>query len=790
MRILTQIRNHLANKFLSLLIILSGILITISATLLLIPPAEDIVDIKNNLWNIQIVPQTFNIICKPANKTEFAISSPSPKHNTISNLSYSNNSIKWKYPASNTLVSITLHDDELSININSSDSADFTFPIIDQAQNLKVLILPHREGMYVPLSDKKWRRLLINTELDTTEGLTIPFFGLQLNDYILTYIITNRYNNLITFEDNNNSIKTTFTHTFPTINPNRQYGFIIKLGDNTSPVLPAKAYRKYLIDSNKFVSMKEKLHTTPKATRLLGAIHGYLWGDLRMSYDDVYPGKWKTICDKIIAQSKSNEPTPGKRIKELINPEYWDTLVELTQQEYPSDYHKSTVALGLSEVLSRNDFYSNDYFSEISLPNDFIAPNKNFKSLSPKDIFDINSNLLYACYPTELRQPSKWGYGYSTRMLEMLHSSGIERARLVHDLWDFGMIDYRPEVAILADKFGYLLGAYDGYDTIHDPKYYGTDESWSTAQFNKELFDKAIVVQSNGDKKNGFGDTGGTLNPIAARPFIEERVRRIINATPYNSYFIDCDAFGELVDDYSTLYPMTQEENAQELVSRMKWISNTFNLVIGSEGGSSYAAPVIHVAEGMISSSFFSFSSYSKEADKDSPYYLGNCYPLHAPAIFFRPALVNDDVLYTEYAPQFRLPLNEIVFHDSFVSTNHYASGSLKFSNVKKLAELTSLLYLVPPMYHFNIKEFTKNKATILKHYNFFSPIHKQLGFSQMTDFNWLTPDHLVQKATFDNKLEMIANFGTTNFTYSDVPIPPMSIMARWLTSGKYTIYP
>ncbi len=40
-------------------------------------------------------------------------------------------------------------------------------------------------------------------------------------------------------------------------------------------------------------------------------------------------------------------------------------------------------------------------------------------------------------------------------------------------------------------------------------------------------------------------------------PWVEKRVKRIMKNTPYNSYFLDADAFGELYDDYSQYHPNT-----------------------------------------------------------------------------------------------------------------------------------------------------------------------------------------------------------------------------------------
>ena len=129
------------------------------------------------------------------------------------------------------------------------------------------------------------------------------------------------------------------------------------------------------------------------------------------------------------------------------------------------------------------------------------------------------------------------------------------------------------------------------------------------------------------------------------------------------------------------------------------------------------------------------------------------------------------------------------VFHDSVVSTSHWSCGSLKFTGISDTVALTELLYQVPPMYHMNLDEFRKHREVMKRYCGFFSPIHRELGFSQMTDFAWLTPDRLVQRTVFSDKAEMVANFGERAFEYQGTPIPPKSILARWSESGKTQVF-
>ena len=119
------------------------------------------------------------------------------------------------------------------------------------------------------------------------------------------------------------------------------------------------------------------------------------------------------------------------------------------------------------------------------------------------------------------------------------------------------------------------------------------------------------------------------------------------------------------------------------------------------------------------------------------------------------------------------------------VVSHHWSFDSLKLSDVAADRELMEILYLVPPLYHLNLDEWKRQRERILKHQNFFAPIHREVGFSPMTDFAWLTPDRLVQKTAFGDRMEITANFGSTPFENDQGRVAPRSVTARWLATGK-----
>ena len=73
--------------------------------------------------------------------------------------------------------------------------------------------------------------------------------------------------------------------------------------------------------------------------------------------------------------------------------------------------------------------------------------------------------------------------------------------------------------------------------------------------------------------------------------------------------------------------------------------------------------------------------------------------------------------------------------------------------------------------------------------YDIFSPLHKRLGFAQMTEFDWLSEDRLVQKTVFGEQAELVANFPGVAYEYSSHSLPPDSLLVFWNDTGESQVY-
>lgn len=628
------------------------------------------------------------------------------------------------------------------VTFGPASSGVVSWPVIGASPEITAWILPLHEGSYVPADNPEWIEHLVNgSPLNTTEGLSMPWIAVQGEGFTVTHIFENPFHNALTFASEEGRLTARMTHTFTA--SGEEYTVTAILGSE-DVLAPARAYRRWLIGRGEFISMRDKIARTPRAERLLGAAHVYLWGDDLLAREDV--SDWRAFASRLA--SAESDSLAG-RVFSLMNDEARQAAAQLPAAEWPDSYNTGLVAQELSRILAE-------------------------RGISPE--------AFRAEFPDLLGDPATWGDGYSTKMLDAFQEAGLDRLWLGLPGWEGAM--RRPHVAAHAGEIGHLMATYDSYHSIHS---HGTppDQTWPTAQLDEHLWETGGVMNADGSYSTGFRGRGRHLSPLAARPHVERRVREIMARVPFSSWFMDCDAFGELFDDFHPLHPATMRGDMEARLGRMAWIRDTFGLVIGSEGGSAYATPVIHFAHGMMTP-VIGWGD-PRLTGRDSPYYLGQYHPPDGPRVFMQPVPLAPGYEKFHFDPRFRLPLYEAVFHDSVVATHQWGSGSLKFSDQVVTNALLEALYQVPPLYHLNLREWRRLRDQIVARYEFWSPLHRITGLLPLTEFEWLTADRLVQRTQFGDRIEVIANFGSDEWTNGEARVPGHSVWARDMDSGAAT---
>lgn len=384
--------------------------------------------------------------------------------------------------------------------------------------------------------------------------------------------------------------------------------------------------------------------------------------------------------------------------------------------------------------------------------------NGKFTTLAEKAKKQPNIKKLYGAPHIYL-----WDDKASLTFLDSLKKEGIEQAWIGFDTWSKGVNN--PKFVQKANKMGYLIGMYDSYHSIHAP---GKAE-WETAAFqDASLYEKATVTKQNGKKATGFNGRGRKLNPVFGMDEVKYRIGKMVTKDlPFNSWFIDCDATGEILDDYSPDHVTTVQQDIAARLARMAYIRDSKNLVIGSEGGNDFASQTIAFAHG-IELPAFSWMDPDMNKNKQSPYYLGKYYAYKGgvPEVFAKQVPLK--ALYKEIFmnPFYDVPLFKLVYNDSVITTYQWGWSTLKIKDEVENRMLKEVLYNIPPLYHLDERQWRANKELIKAHHKQWRPFHEQAVQKEMTDFKCLNPERTVQMTVFGTDIAVIVNYSEKPFTY------------------------
>ncbi|MER2494826.1 glycoside hydrolase [Vibrio neptunius] len=617
------------------------------------------------------------------------------------------------------------------------------------------LYLPFSEGMRIPTNNKIWANYLQENHsgANTTQDLKMPFWTIQQGQQTISYQLITPTNNILSFSSSEPNVDMKAKHQFTSLNQNQAFKVRITLGNDWLD--GAKAYRQWRIDHNLSSTLADKAKTNPQLVKLIGASQVYLFGKDMISTDDVKD--WWGLKNWYFKQTSLTIPrsatTQLKPLKKGV--------------DLMSHYHKQVLVDSLNASLHLM----------YSAP----APSQNNNAIADQfQVAQQRKRWLIEQASPYLIAPDKWGQALSSDMLANMSKAGLSKLWLGFDNWMPAF--YQPKIIDAAKRSGYLVATYDSYNTAI-PR--GLNDTWLTAQLPASMREQCAIEQANGKKKKGFRGHGYYLNPNCQLDYVKQRVKDIVKYGRFNSLFLDVDATAMAREDYRDHSSESAMLNAFN--QRMDWIAEQNDVVLGSEDGNSLTTTGITFAHGLETIGF-GWTDNEMKHDARSPYFLGRWYPDHKPDFFFKQAKVKEPYKTLLFAPQYRVPLYQMVFHDEVINSHHWHSDSLKFTNVQAERDLTSMLYNTPPMVHLTRDEASEPNSprlAALAHYQQgYQPIHEQLWDKQLLDFKWLDESGQIQQTVFSDGSTITANFGPKSIDLSDIKISPYSIVAK-LSNGR-----
>jgi hypothetical protein len=353
-----------------------------------------------------------------------------------------------------------------------------------------------------------------------------------------------------------------------------------------------------------------------------------------------------------------------------------------------------------------------------------------------------------------------WGDGRSAEIVERLAKLGVDRLWLGYDADGSPM---SADAVAAAKKAGYLVAPYDTWENAQDPASADTESSvWPSP-----LWPGGCAIGTDGEPVSGFGGRGCTLSSAALAAaektsgVLTDRVKAF-SGNGVNSYFVDVDAVGQLVQDHSTAHPETKADDRDAREKRLAALgagslSDDKRFVVGSETAAAWANGVVDFSHG--SSTALTGSLWELERE---PATWGGYWPEERPAFFFKAVDLPADTAKAMFDPRYLVPLYETVLHDSVVSTDRWELSAFKFPGLTDTRILGSLLRNEPAMISLDGKVLDEHGTQIAALSAVFAKLQKAAGTKALTSFEYLTDDHLVQQTEFGRSLTVTANFGTT----------------------------
>jgi hypothetical protein len=365
--------------------------------------------------------------------------------------------------------------------------------------------------------------------------------------------------------------------------------------------------------------------------------------------------------------------------------------------------------------------------------------------------------------PLLLGAVNLWAHsgGLPKDFYEDIHACGVDKAMVS---LGGGWIGPKGVASVVdrLNQLGYLPGHYDIFTDVWDRKS-GVNEWYRVDGYPKDVIvnadgtmRKGWLAKSEGKEYQGYYTCARTHRRVA-----KERITRDLAENKYRMRFIDvvCTA---LFECYSPDHPTTRTEDARARADMLALVAKDFGLVTGSEEIKEYAIPVSDYSEGTMTEKPHSNAGYDwgRSVEEEPDY-----------------AKFNSSAVY-------RVPLFELVYHDSHVSSWYTGDGSTKIVSAWAAKDLLNTLYGTMPLWMPNKEQWTKYRERFIASYHNVNTVFAAVGGAEMLSHEFLTPDRQVQRTTFSSGVTVTANFGDKEYTVKK-PIRRVLPKHGYLAAGK-----
>lgn len=313
---------------------------------------------------------------------------------------------------------------------------------------------------------------------------------------------------------------------------------------------------------------------------------------------------------------------------------------------------------------------------------------------------------------------------------------------------------------------GYLAGRYDYYRTIYPPEDSGQGGNGWIMRFIG--YPEQLALDKDGRIRGGFQGTNSTSKaPIRGHrcskcqfEMAQVYIPLDVDRAGYDARLLDAVCAVDWQECYSSAHPVSREEDMRWRRKQLQ-VATANAQITGTEHLSSWAVPDTVYAEAP--ATFVRLAGYRESF---------NAQPFTPPESYLSAVL----------DWRIRFPLWQLVFHDATVITNRWTFTGNRYTDatIWDRENLLNLLHGQMPTFMLDRANFEANRERFIRTAQSVGRWNAAIGYEEMTDFRWLTPDGSVQQAIYASGANAIVNFGETAFTLqSGETIAPSGFLIR-----------
>ena len=279
-------------------------------------------------------------------------------------------------------------------------------------------------------------------------------------------------------------------------------------------------------------------------------------------------------------------------------------------------------------------------------------------------------------------------------------------------------------------SLGFLAGRYENFQDTYAPE---TALQW----MNTEGWPAQLVLTEAGQSLRGWAAKDGQRIIYAGVRNSEEALRNVRDwllqqPRPYDAIFFDTTTASGPVEDWSHEHPLTRTRDLSFKTRQLEAASLEHRLITGSESGhDGDALNAVHYFEGML-------SPWPGRFD-DAGYDL----------VTRKPA--SQGMLDFNLAPAQRIPLFELVYHDSVVNYPYWGDASNRLPEHWRFRDLLSCLYGQPEIWVMDGKLWDEQRAQAAKSYATWSPVVRHLFGQKMLGWKAVDAEAQVQETRWQD---------------------------------------